>query len=263
MIYNVKRSHLLLWILIAVLAFSCVPSKPVEEEKILPADRLIKKIEANRRKVKTFRGTGLLQIESPRLDASASFEIILKKPDSVMVSIYGPFGIELAQSFVTNTDFMFYDVMGNNLYKGGVKSDVLQKIFKVDLSFNELIDAFTGSVNLTDKLRNEPDKYKIVDDGYVLTYIDSAANRESVYKINSTDNSIINYRLIGIPNNILFEGRYSNFRYYDEIPIPLVTTIDYYDKGQKVKINYKNIIINEEINNLKLIAPKDVNLIEW
>jgi len=261
--YKTNATRFLLWIFIVILLSSCVPSKPIEEESVLPADRLIKKIETNRRKVKTFRGTGLLEIKSPDIDATASFEIILKKPDSVKVSIFGPFGIELAQSFVTSTDFMFYDVMRNNLYTGRVKSDVLEKIFKVNLSFNELIDAFTGSVNLTDKLRNEPDKYKILEDGYILTYIDSTANTESIYKVNSSDLSIINYRLVALPKDILFEGRYSDFRNSDGIPIPFITTIDYYLKNQKVKINYKKVEINEDINNIKPNVPEDVNLIEW
>ncbi|MFC2135598.1 DUF4292 domain-containing protein [Bacteroidota bacterium] len=249
--------------MLIVFISACVPSKPVHEEKVLPADRLIRKIEANRRKVKSFRGTGKLMVESPALDASASFEILLKKPDSIKVSIFGPFGIELVQSIVTKNNFKFYDALRNDLYVGSVNSDVLKKIFKVDLSFFDLMDAFTGSVNLTDKLRNEPDRYDILKDGYVLTYIDSTLMRESVYKVMSKDLSIINYRLVEIPNNILFEGRYSNFRDYNSIPIPLTTTIDYYEKNQKVIIEYRNIDVNLELDNLVIKTPNDVNIIEW
>ena len=258
-----KIRRVFLWLVLVVMASSCVPSKPVQEEQILPADRLVKKIEANRRKIKTFKGTGVLSIESPEFDARGSFEVLLKKPDTVKVSIFGPFGIDLAQSFVTKDDFMFYDVMNDNLYTGKVESEVLKKIFKVDLSFEDLMDAFTGSVDLTDKLRNEPDRYRILDDGYVLTYVDSLADRESVYKIQSTDLAIVNFRLVEMPKDILFEGRYSDFRDYLGIPIPFTTTIDYYKKNQKLKIEYRNVDVNEDLGNLKLVIPSDVNRIEW
>lgn len=255
--------NVFLWMVLVLIAASCVPSKPVEEEQVLPADRLVKKIEANRRKIKTFKGTGILSIESPEFDARGSFEILLKKPDTVKVSIFGPFGIDLAQSFVTKNDFMFYDMMNNNLYTGKVEAEVLKKIFKVDFSFEDLMDAFTGSVNLTDKLRNEPDMYRILDDGYVLTYVDSASDKESVYKIQSNDLAIVNYRLVERPKEILFEGRYSDFKDYLGIPIPFTTTIDYYKKNQKVKIEYRNVEVNNELGNLKLVIPSDVNIIKW
>jgi len=45
--------YLLIFLSAAIVFNSCVPSKPVDEERILPADRLIKKLEANRRKIKT------------------------------------------------------------------------------------------------------------------------------------------------------------------------------------------------------------------
>ena len=173
-------------ILISIFTVSgCVPSKPVkEEEKILPAERLIKKLEANRRKIKTFEGSGVLNIETPQIEAKANFEVILKKPDSVKVSIYGPFGLDLAHALVSKNDFIFYDVIRNDVYVGGVEQEVLKKIFKVDLTFDDLMDAFAGAVNLTDKLRRNPNDYKINSDEYVLTYFDRRTSKESIYKIN-------------------------------------------------------------------------------
>src|SRR4030042_1468523 len=125
------------------------------------------------------------------------------------------------------------------------------------------MDAFTGSVNLTDKLRFEPDKYSVLDDGYALTYIDSASWSESVYKINSAYLAIENYRFIHMPKEIILEGRYSNFRIYDEIPIPFTSSIVYYAESQKLKIEYKSVEINPELKDISLIIPDDANLIVW
>ena len=84
-----KKILLVLFFTAALVITSCVPSKPVhDDEKILPADRLIKRLEANRRKIKTFQGTGILNINTPEINAKANFEVVLKKPDSVKVSIW-------------------------------------------------------------------------------------------------------------------------------------------------------------------------------
>ena len=133
--------RIIILFLSAILLSKCVPSKPVYEEEVLPADRLVKKLEANRRKIKTFEGSGVLNVQSPNLEAKASFEIYLKKPDSLKLVIYGPFGIDLAQALVTDSEFIFHDVIKNVVYKGRSDNNLLKKIFHVDLTFSELIDA--------------------------------------------------------------------------------------------------------------------------
>jgi outer membrane biogenesis lipoprotein LolB len=151
----------------------CIPSKPsADEVETIPSERLVKKLEANRRKVKSFEGSGTLLINTDKINTSANFKIWLHKPDSIYLEIYGPFGIDLAQALVTNNKFQFFDAMHNTLYKGNTNSDVLQKIFKVNMSFNDLLDAFVGAVNMNSRLSSEPDKYEIKYDKYILTYND-------------------------------------------------------------------------------------------
>lgn len=242
----------------------CVPSKPVQDEElILPADRLIKKLEANRRKIKTFEGTGILNIQTPEISAKANFEVIMKKPDSVKVSIYGPFGIELAHALISKNNFVFYDVMRNNLYRGNAKEEVLKKIFKIDLTFDDLMDAFAGAVNLTDKLRSEPDGFEINEDEYILSYTENNAGKESIYKINALDLAITNYKLIKLPGEILFEGTYSQFKDFENVFIPYKTNVQNKSLNQVVDIEYRSIKINNEIGDLTISYPTDVEIIEW
>jgi len=151
-----------------IIITSCSSEKAVRKEKVIPADRLIRKLEGNRRTIKTFNGKGVLSIRSSKFKGKTSFEILVKKPDSIKISIYGPFGIDLAHGLVTKRSFIFYDVLKNRVYTGTNNDKVLKNIFKIDLTFNELIDAFAGAVNLTDKLRTEPDIYVTEGDTYQL-----------------------------------------------------------------------------------------------
>ena len=100
--------------------YGCAPSVTNLEEESLPYDRLVKKLEGNRRKIKSFVGTGVLNVESAELTAKGNFEVNIKKPDSISISIYGPWGIDLAHAMVTKRDFVFYDVMNNVVYKGEI-----------------------------------------------------------------------------------------------------------------------------------------------
>lgn len=246
--------------LLAIFIASCVPSKPVYEEEVLPADRLVKKMEANRRKIKTFEGSGILNVESSEINAKAAFEVYLKKPDSLKFIIYGPFGIDLAQALVTNSEFVFHDVMKNVVYKGRSNTNILKKIFHIDLAFSELIDAFAGAVNLTDKLRLEPDTFNLSGDNYQLSYYDSLAGKQSEYIVQINNLAIKNYKLYKEPKILLFEGIYSEFDTFNNVAIPYLTTIENKSNSQKVIIDYRNITVNEKIEKLKLDVPSDAKI---
>ncbi len=253
-------NKIIVFILLLIFAISCVPSKPVYEEEVLPADRLVKRLEANRRKIKTFEGSGILNIESPKLDAKASFEIFLKKPDSLKLVIYGPFGIDIAQALVTNSEFTFYNALKNVVYKGRTDKNVLKKIFHIDLSFAEMIDAFAGSVDLTDKLRLQPDEFKLTNEDYYLTYRDSLTGKQSEFIIQINNLAIKKYELYKDPGILLFEGQYSDFEINNRVAIPYKNVIQNKIDNQKVSIDYRNIKVNENLENLTLEIPRDAKI---
>ena len=241
----------------------CVPSKPTEELEILPSERLINKLEANRRRIRNFEGTGVLSIKSDRYDNNANFRVIMNKPDSVYLTIFGPFGIELAKAFVTHDNYVFYDALENTAYEGKVDDDVLRNIFKINLSFNDLLDAFMGSVNLTKNLYKQPDKYEVDYDKYVLTYKDSINNLLAVYKVDIRELSITDYKLISSDGTVKLEGKYSNFELIRNQTIPFRVEIKNNTANQMLAIDYRNIILNDDDVSIDFALPDDATIISW
>ncbi|MEI7812651.1 MAG: DUF4292 domain-containing protein [Ignavibacteria bacterium] len=241
----------------------CVPSKSAEMGEPLPSDRLIKKLEANRRKVKNFEGSGSLVINTEQLNTTVSFKVALQKPDSVYIEIYGPFGIDLAQVLVTNSNFSFYDIMNNVVYKGKSNSDVLKKIFKINLSFDDLMDAFTGAVNLTQRLSQEPDNYEIVYDKYVLTYIDAISGQMNKFTIGIRDLVITDYQLISSTDKLLIQIGYTKFKVQGGVSIPYSTDVQLKNDKQSMKIEYRKIEVNKQNIRVSMSIPEDVQVVEW
>lgn len=259
-----KKTLILAIIFLIPLFFeSCVPSKPAEEEKIFPADRLIKKLEGNRRKVKTFRGTGKIDIETDDFGANANFEVILKKPDSVKISIYGPFGIDIAHGIVTDRDFVFYDVLKNEVHTGNDNKEILSRLFKIDLTFNDLMDALAGAVNLTDKLRREPDNYRQTDEEYILIYLDNKRKLKSTFTIKIDNLALLNYELARKSGESVFEGEYRDFREFEGVPVPYKNNLINEEQNQRLTIEYRTIKVNTQIEKLTLNLPKDATVIKW
>jgi outer membrane lipoprotein-sorting protein len=262
----VKKLLLVLVYLLPFFTFiyeGCVPSKPTEQVEILPSERLTKKLEANRRKIKNFEGTGTIEINTPEVNTTASFKVVMQRPDSVYLEVYGPFGIELAQALVTSNNFSFYDAMHNTLYKGNSNSDILKKIFKVDMSFSDLTDAFVGAVNLTQKLTQNPSNYEIVYDKYVLTYSDSLTQAKTKYTVDIRDLVVTNYQLFGTTDNLILQGSYSKFKIVNGIPVPFLTEIKNKSENQNLKIEYRKVDVNKRNSKITFDIPEDAEVVKW
>lgn len=246
-----------------LILIGCVPSQPTEEFELLPSERLTNKLEANRRKIKTFEGSGTIFVNSPSMDNSATFRIVLLKPDSIYLTIMGPFGIELAQALVTKDKFTFYDALQNTAYVGSVSSNALQSIFRINLSFEDLLDAFIGSVNLTNNLYRAPDNYYVEDERYVLTYLDSARTNKTIYKVDVRQLGITNYQLLGLDEILMLQGDYSNFELIENVAVPYKIAIENKADDQKISIDYKKITVNKKNIYVDFKLPDDATIIKW
>lgn len=260
-----KKTSLCLIGGIAILAFlfGCVPSKPVYEEKTASFERLVKKIEANKRRIKTFYGVGNLGVFSKEENLTGNFEVFLKRPDSLKLVIYGPFGIDLAQVLITKNNFKFYDIMNNTLHIGKLNNDVLKNIIKMNISFDELYESLTGAMSFSDKLSTTPTILNNNNGFLELTYADSLANRKYLYNINAGDLTVNNYRVLTMNNKEILVGTYRNYKVIDEIAIPQNTNLEYKESKQKLNIEYRNIEVNKPLENIDFTVPEDVKVIKW
>lgn len=257
----------ILLIIIAIVVLinidGCAPSRTTEDMRVISADRLIKKLEANRRKIKTLRGVGSLSIYSTDVNAKSSFEVLIKKPDSLKVSFYGPFNIDLAQVVISDKNFQFYDMINNTLYQGNIRDGIMKQLLKIDLPLDEIIDALAGSVNLTDKLRIEPDVYEAMGELYKLTYKDSTLSLEKNYIVRAKDLAITQYVVNKFNGRTELEGKYGGFKLFDEVPFPFEISLEDNKNKQRLKIDYKRVEVNETLNDFRLQIPNDAKVIQW
>jgi len=255
--------RIILSTIISITFLSCVPSRPGEDIEILSVERLINKLEANRRRIKNFEGSGTLIINTPTLENTANFRVVLVKPDSILLNILGPFGIEIGQALVTNKDFIFYDALSNTAYSGEIDSEVLQNIFRIDLPFKDIIDAITGSVNLTNQLYKSPNDFNVIYDKYHLSYFDSLSGLTTLYKIDVRRLGITDYELRPSESDFEIIGNFSEFEVLENVAIPFRIQIENKASKQRLEINYKKISVNKKNLFIDFKLPEDVDVVKW
>ena len=125
------------------------------------------------------------------------------------------------------------------------------------------MDAFAGAVNLTDKLRSEPNIYETEGDVYQLLYVDTLSNKKSRYEIDKENLAIVNYTVSTMVNEELFVGDYTKFEEYNNVPIPFRSTVVNKTNNESIRIDYKYVEVNEPLNSLAINLPSDVKVIKW
>jgi outer membrane lipoprotein-sorting protein len=255
-----KYFSLTIFVLLVIQFTGCTTTQTVQQERIISADRIIKRIEANRRKVKSFEGTGSISIKTADLDTKSSFKVEIKRPDSLKVSFFGPFGIDLAFALISPKDFSFYDAINNQLYTGKVRPGIMKNVMKIDIPFEELIDAVTGSVNLTSKLKIEPLARQINESEYELVYKDSLNNKLTKISIDSESFKILQLTLTDLTGKLNYQADYHDFTKVDEVQIPFLININDIANNQKLKIEYRHVDINKLTEILKLEIPDDAKI---
>ena len=243
--------------------FGCAPVSTSVKPEILSSERLVDKLEVNRRRIRSFDGTGSLVINSGGVENKALFKIILVKPDSIQLSIMGPFGIELGDAIVTNNHYIFYDALQNTAYEGEVNENILKNIFRIDLPFSDLMDAFLGAVNMTNHLYKKPTTYTVDNDKYILTFADSLSQKIETYKVDIRQLGITDFDIKSFSGDQLFTGSYSDFTLIENLAVPYLININDKQDDQTLSIKYKSIITNKPYIHTDFSIPHDANVIKW
>ncbi len=241
----------------------CVPSQPSDEVELLPSERLINRLEVNRRKIRNIEGTGTLSVRTPQLDNNATFRVILQRPDSLQLTVLGPFGIELAEAVVTSRNFVFYDALQNTAYTGDSNNEALMNIFRIDLNFNDIMDAFVGAVNLTENLYKAPDLYEVQYDKYILTYFDTTRQVIKRYKVDVRQLGITDFEIVSFNGDPIVEGKYSRFEIIENVAVPYRIEVANRKQNQRINIEYKKITANRNSIRIDFSLPEDATIIKW
>jgi len=244
---------------VLILGSCATPESTVRKKEQLPVERILKRLEAKRRKIRTFEATGVVKIQSPKFDGKANVQILIKRPDSLKVSLFGPFGMEIAEGLITRKGFLFYDALKNKVFYGKNNRKILKRIFKLDVSLETLTDALIGSKNLTDVLYNKPAELSLEKEKLRLTFENK--NNKEVFVIDKNKPQLLTYKLFSDKKKIL-EEYFDNFRKIKGTSIPQNIGL-VYKTVTRLNLDYRNIRLNEKIESLKIRVPTDAKRLRW
>ena len=85
---------------------SCSPrqAEVTLNPEVTSPSSLLSRVSARGEQIRSLEGSGTVTFESPEMAGSAFFHVSLKKPDSLLLRLEGPFGIDAGFFFLESPD---------------------------------------------------------------------------------------------------------------------------------------------------------------
>jgi outer membrane lipoprotein-sorting protein len=211
-------------------------------------------------RIQSIQGEGRISVETPEIAQSGGFILTLRKPDSVLINIQGPFGIKIGSALVTRNEFSFYNSLANQLITGSTSIENLNRILHVQLSFDELLNVFAGGGFIKDDLR-APDETRMEDGKFVFIYTSSNTSRQ--YWIEPTSFYIQKVQFLDRSGKVTLEQSFNDFEYVDGIAMPYIIRITQPKSQQMLTLTYSDIMVNVDQLHFTFTIPQNAERIRW
>ena len=244
------------WILPALLIAGlcgCSHTTKIIREKNLPLDEVIRRVHERNQVIKTLSGDGTITVESPEESNSGSFDVMLKKPDSLRIEFSGPFGIHVGTLMLSREKFLFYNSMENKVVTGTPDGNTLHSMFRLRMNFDEVVRAFTGEFPM-DVATDSLIRFDTREDQYLLTFHKNSSTVE--YYVDNGAFVVTTYRVLDLQGNAILTAFASRMENASNVAIPTLLRVIFPKERRSVTIAYSNVQINKPVDCFFALPPQ-------
>lgn len=245
------KSRLILFVMIALAG--CAPTKEVHRRNADRSERqIIDAVNSHARAITTFQAKGSIAVESPSFMNSGSFELWVKKPDSVRVDVQGPFGIRVASGLFAAGRYIFYNSFKNEVTEGEIGDDEMPAFMNIQISPKDIIDTFCGMRGFPGE---EPDSLSMTDNSYVLYFHDHVGTTR--YYVNDKTLYVTGVEHVDSTGAVWSEERFDFDRRDDDTVVPQSIHLIHNNLETAVSLTYETVHVNGPIGEMALTIPPD------
>ncbi|HEY6952813.1 MAG TPA: DUF4292 domain-containing protein [Bacteroidota bacterium] len=245
---------------LVVLALSCAPQTSLLTNKTVSSDEVHEIVRINQLRMQSARGEGTISVETPTMAQSGSFTLMLRKPDSLLVNIQGPFGIKIGSALLTRDNFLFYSSLENRLFVGSTNPQNLARVLRVNLGFDDLLNLFTGGI-FQQEDRGTPDASRVEDGQFTFLYRNAAGSHK--YFINPENKLITKIQNLDVDGKLIFEQRFVNFQAIDSTFVPFNIRIIQPPERRMVSVVYSDLVLNRPGLSFTFTYPRNAERVHW
>lgn len=253
--------QLILPLLLAVCASSCAPSRTVvADASTISAESVLERVKSNTSRIQNLSAHGKLTIEQPEFGNSGSFDLVLKRPDSLLLKLSGPFGIDAGAMLLTPQDFRLYDRFANQLVIGPTTSKNLNSIINLDIDYNDILTIFSGMIPVLEEgvmLKS----YGVNDNRYFLTL--QRDDDLHLYWVHPEFFIVSKYQHLDGRGKLVVDAKSTARNDRRQGVLPRSVRFTYHKQRTRVSIFYSRVRINVSNIPMTFSVPESVERVYW
>ncbi len=252
-----KKINLKIFVLAAILILSNAcsflkPSVKADLNKTSYAELL--KIHADwQASIRSMQANTRITLDTPQFSGNFFADILLEKPDSLLVSVQGAFGMHLGKVFIAHHRFIFYNQIANQFFKGN-KSDFAGRNFlQFPVEISRLGDLFVAH-DAFDVLKMT--KYNIRDNAYYLEAEDGSLAYHIWF---DPANKMIEKIEYFKNNDLLFRKEYKEWREENGVLFPHLINFVKPQSTEGLSLYFTTLTLNKPVARavFKIKIPAD------
>ena len=253
-----RPSPIIVWLL--VILSSCAPKRAeisLDTNKI-PAATIMSLVRANEQKIQSVVGKGIVSFESEQLAGSASFELSMKKPDSLLVIFEGPFGIDLGTLFLSRQKYIMYNSMENRVITGVPTTRTIRSVIPFDLTYEEILSVFSGDFPIPSDSGGLVG-YSVSDDQFLLSF--SRGKNTCNYWVDPAYLRVSRYEMRDSLQHVVVEAHASGFTEQQSATAPKRIKVTFPEDGRQVSLSYSSLSLNEPNPSFEFSIPQNAHTV--
>ena len=233
--FAILLTFVLLWNL------SCSTRRIVKLPPTATVPEILNKVIERDAKIKGLVGEGTVTFESPEVSTSGFFTARIKKPDSLLFEVRGPFGIRVGTLSVSGGKYIFYDWLENRAVGGNADKHTLMNLLRVPLDVDAVFRVFTGEFFISDSAEKLL-SHSSGDKAWHLTFQSTDGTNE--YWIDYESFVVTGYRRIDNDGAQVMTATVSEIEEVDDIYCGKVVRIVLPQTHHSVTVAYDDISVN-------------------
>ena len=229
----------------AALVCSCAPARKITVERTLSAETVLALVRSRNETIRTLKGSGTITVESPEASNSGSFDLSLKKPDSLRLEFSGPFGISVGSLMLSRREFFYYNRMNNTVTVGKPDGTTLKSLFRIRMRFDEVLNAFTGEFP-ADTPADSRRSFSVEGGSYVVKYKADDGVRE--YHVDGDAYVVTSYRVADSYGKTVCTAFASDLDDAGAVVMPRFLRVVFPLERRSITIVYDDLAINQAVS---------------
>lgn len=246
--------------LCCMLLVSCAP-RPVSvvlDTDVTPASTLAALVKERSAKLKSLVGRGTISFDSPEMSGTAAFRSSIKKPDSMLVSLTGPFGIGVGTFFLSREHYVLYSSLENRVITGTPDARSIRSIIPFEMTYDQILDAFSGLFALPVEI-GVPLRYEVVEGRFLLSY--QCGIHRCTYWIDPSYLLVTRFEQRDEDGGLVVEAVCSSLTEDDGAVVPKRISVKFPGEDRGLSITYSSLTINGPDPSFAFSIPKNAQTI--